>query len=77
MRISDSGLYVPTYASRSKPAQEQLTTTTAGSQTNTQRMLERDQSASGLASNLWQLQTGVYSTKDAAEAALKRSDLRA
>lgn len=77
MRISDTGLYVPTYASRGKPAQEQLPTTTAGSQTTAQRMLERDQSASGLASNLWQLQTGVYSSKDAAEAAMKQNDLRA
>lgn len=77
MRISDTGLYVPTYASRSKLAQEQLPTTTAGSQTTAQRMLERDQSASGLASNLWQLQTGVYSSKDAAEAAMKQNDLRA
>jgi hypothetical protein len=76
MRISDTVLYVPTYASRSKPAQEQLPATTAGSQTTAQRMLERDQSASGLASNLWQLQTGVYSSKDAAEAAMKRDDLR-
>jgi hypothetical protein len=77
MRISDTGLYVPTYTTRSKPAQEQLPTTAAGSQTTAQRTLERDQSASGLASNLWQLQTGVYSSKDAAEAAMKRNDLRA
>lgn len=77
MRISDTGLYVPTYTTRGKPAQEQLPTTTAGSQTTAQRTLERDQSASGLASNLWQLQTRVYSSRDAAEAAIKRGDLRA
>ena len=77
MRILDTGLYIPTYTTRSKPAQEQLSIPTPGSQTTAQRMLERDQSASGLASNLWQLQTGVYSSKEAAEVAFKREDLRA
>lgn len=77
MRISDTGLYVPTYTNRSKPALERESITTPGSQTTAQRTLERDQSASGLASNLWQLQTGVYSSKGAAEAAMKRDNLRA
>lgn len=77
MRISDSGLYVPTHTIRSTPTPEKVSIPTSGSQTTPQRTLERDQSASGLASNLWQLQTGVYSSKEAAEAAMKHDDLRA
>lgn len=76
MRILDSKYYTPTYATRSKPAQEQVATMTASPQTSAQGMLVRDQSASGLASSLWQLQAGVYSSKTALEAATKRDDLR-
>lgn len=78
MRVSETGLYLPTYSTRTKPTQEETSAYPVGSQTSAQqRPLERDQSASGLASSLWQLQSGVYSSKKAAEAAMKRDDLRA
>lgn len=77
MRVSDTGLYLPTYSTRTKPTQGETSAYPMGSQTSAQRTLERDQSASGLASSLWQLQTGVYSSKEAAEAAMARDDLRA
>jgi hypothetical protein len=77
MRVSDTGLYLPTYSTRTKPAPEETSAYSIASQTSAQRTLARDQSAAGLASSLWQLQTGVYSSKDVAEAAMKRDDLRA
>lgn len=77
MRINDTGLHLPTYSARPKPSAERAPEFEDGLQTTNRRTLERDGSSSGLASNLWQLQTGEYSNKEAARVAAERNNLRA
>ncbi|MBA4797978.1 MAG: hypothetical protein H2043_11290 [Rhizobiales bacterium] len=72
MRIGENPYYMTTYAAREKQATTAAPGFAAGEASSTTRAPERDQSATGLKTSLWQMQAGVYFDKDAEELALKR-----
>lgn len=76
MRIGENPYYMPTYAAREKQATAAAPGFAAGEASSTTRAPERDQSATGLKTSLWQMQAGIYFDKDAEEVALTRDALR-
>ncbi|MFN4208539.1 MAG: hypothetical protein ACK4HG_19245 [Agrobacterium albertimagni] len=76
MRIDDTKLYLPTSAPRARPTTEGASGYSTAPTNSAARAPERDQSAAGLQSSLWQLQAGSYFDKEVEETALKRDALR-
>lgn len=76
MRIGDTGIYGSSYQKR-QTADPGAAKAAPMDLASSGRSLERDQAASGLSSNLWLLQSGVFSTKAAAAEAADKGAVRA